>query len=103
MSVASGEGKSQIGQMKDHEQQIRDQIAQGTPFVLITSSGDRIKVRGADWIFLPPLADEGRPLDDQERSDFFQVWGDGRNYRWIAFASVVKHVTLAGDEKNFDS
>jgi len=88
VSVASGEGKSQIGQMKDHEQQIRDQIAQGTPFVLITSSGDRIKVRGADWIFLPPLADEGRPLDDQERSDFFQVWGDGRNYRWIAFASV---------------
>jgi hypothetical protein len=75
--------------MKLHEQEIRDEIAQGRPFVLVTSSGDRIKVRGEDWIFLPPLANEdGQPLDDRERSDLFQVWSSGRNYRWVAFEHI---------------
>ena len=31
--------------MKPHERAIRDEIARGEPFTLVTSSGDRIKVR----------------------------------------------------------
>lgn len=75
--------------MKQNEEQLREEIAQGRPFTLVTNSGDRIKVRGHDWIMLPPLADEdGRELDDSERADFFQVWGNGRNYRWVAFSAI---------------
>jgi hypothetical protein len=75
--------------MKPNEQELRNEIAHGVPFTLVTNSGDRIKVRGHDWIILPPLEDEdGRHLEDSERSDFFHIWGNGRNYRWVAFDSI---------------
>jgi hypothetical protein len=62
--------------MKPHEQELRNEIAHGFPFTLVTSSEDRIRVPGHDWIFLPPLQDDqGNDLEDDERSDFFQVWG----------------------------
>jgi len=76
--------------MKAHEQEIRDEIERDDPFVLVMSSGDRIPVRGRDWIFMPPPLehDEGRALDDQQRSGSFQVWSDGLHYRWVAFSRV---------------
>ena len=75
--------------MKPHEQELRNEIAHGFPFTLVTSSGDRIRVPGHDWIFLPPLQDDqGNDLEDNERSDFFQVWGNGRSYRWVSFGSI---------------
>lgn len=75
--------------MKANEDKIRETVEGGIPFTLVINSGDRVKVRGADWIFLPPLADdEGRILTDENRSDFFQVWGNGKSYRWIAFSAI---------------
>lgn len=55
----------------------------------MTASGDRVKVRSPEHIFLPPVEDEdGRPLEDGQRSDFFEVWGDGRSSRWVAFSGI---------------
>jgi len=31
----------------------------------------------------------GEEIDDAKRSYFFQVWGDGRHYRFVAFASIA--------------
>lgn len=76
--------------MKPNEQKIRDLIGEGTPFTIVVNSGDRIKVRSHDHIFIPPLTDEdGEELSDAERSDFFQVWGRGGHYRWVAFNSIA--------------
>jgi len=37
----------------------------------------------------PPDTDEnGKRLRDGERSDFFQVWSDGKEFRWISFATI---------------
>lgn len=75
--------------MKLHEEQLREEIAANHPFTLITASGDRIKVQSHDHIILPPLVDEdGDEVVDEERSDFFQVWSNGRRYRWVSFASI---------------
>jgi hypothetical protein len=47
-------------------------------------------VASHDHIFIAPLKDEaGEEIDDAKRSDFFQVWGDGRHYRFVAFASIA--------------
>lgn len=76
--------------MKANEAKLREAIEFNQPFTLVANSGDRIKVRGRQWIFLPPLADEnGIELDDDERTDFFEVWGNGRQARWIAFTSIA--------------
>lgn len=75
--------------MKIYEQQLRDQIATNRPFTLVTSSGERIKVRSHDHIILPPRENEnGTALRDKNRSDFFQVWSNGQSYRWVAFSSI---------------
>ena len=75
--------------MKPHEQQLRDEMKTGHPFTLVTASGDRVKVRSHDHIFLPPVIDvNGIPLGDASRSDLFQVWSNGIRYRWITFASI---------------
>lgn len=75
--------------MKPNEKQLREEIAANHPFTLVTSSGERVKVRSHDHIILPPDEDEdGRSLEDNERADFFQVWGNGQRYRWVAFGSV---------------
>jgi hypothetical protein len=76
--------------MKQNEEKLREAIERGQPFTLVATSGDRVKVRGKDWIFLPPLADEdGRDLADEERTDFFEVWGNGKSARWVAFAAIA--------------
>ena len=75
--------------MKINEKKIRETIREGRPFTIITDAGERVKVQGNEWIFLPPLQDENDiPLFDETRSDFFQVWGNGENYRWIAFRTA---------------
>jgi hypothetical protein len=75
--------------MKPNEEQLREEIAANHPFTLVTASGARIKVQSHDHIILPPLVDEnGAGLDDRDRSDFFQVWSNGRRYRWVAFTSI---------------
>ena len=75
--------------MKLHEQEIRTEIANGRPFTLVTASGERVKVRGNEHIFLPPLEDEnGAELNDAGRSDFFEVWSNGRHKRLVAFSSI---------------
>ena len=75
--------------MKPHEEQLRGEIMANHPFTLVTASGTRIKVQSHDHIILPPLVDEnGLDLEDDSRSDFFQVWSNGRRYRWVAFASI---------------
>lgn len=76
--------------MKPNEEKIRQLIEEGLPFILITGSGDRVKVKGRDWIFLQPLESSS-----EERTDFFQVWGNGKSYRWIAFASISMIETVA--------
>ena len=76
--------------MKLHEQEIRELVRQGAPFTIVVQSGDRIRVPTHDHISIPPLTgEEGDPIDDTQRSDFFQVWGDGRHYRFVAFSSVT--------------
>jgi hypothetical protein len=76
--------------MKPNEKKLREAIARGQPFTLVVTSGDRIKVRGKEWIFLPPLADEdGDELTDEERTDFFEVWGNGQSARWVAFEAIT--------------
>ena len=75
--------------MKAHEQEIRTEIESGRPFALVTASGERVKVRSNEHIFLPPLTDEnGAELNDGSRSDFFEVWTDGRRKRLVAFSSI---------------
>jgi hypothetical protein len=67
---------------KPHEQEIRNGIASGRPFTLVTASGQRVNVRSDEHIFLPPREDEnGRELSDEDRSDFFEVWSNGRSKR----------------------
>jgi hypothetical protein len=76
--------------MKQNEDKIREAIERGHPFTLVALSGDRIKVRGKDWVFFPPFEDEdGNALADNERADFFEVWGNGKRARWIAFNSIT--------------
>lgn len=73
--------------MKQHENQLRDERP---PFALVLSSGERVKVRSHDHLFLPPTEDDsGNPLTDAQRSDFFQVWGNGQRYRWVSFAAIT--------------
>jgi hypothetical protein len=75
--------------MKPHEQQLRDETAAGHAFILVTSSGERVRAYSYDHCSLPPLVDEsGVGLRDEERSDFFLVWANGRQYRWVAFSSI---------------
>jgi hypothetical protein len=75
--------------MKPHEQELRDEMTTGHPFTLVTASGERVRVHSRGHIILPPLVDEdGLPLQDDDRSDFFQVWTNGRRYRWVAFSSI---------------
>ena len=75
--------------MKQHEAEIRTEIENGRPFALVTASGERVKVRSNEHIFLPPFEDEnGTEIEDIGRSDFFEVWSNGRRKRLIAFASV---------------
>jgi len=86
--------------MKVNEEEIRETMGAGRPFTIVTDSGERAKVRGRDWIFLPPLEDEdGHPLTDDNRSDFFQVWGNGKSYRWIAFRAANFIDTKAPDQE----
>ena len=75
--------------MKLHEQELRDEMERGAPFTLVTSSGERVRVRSRDHIFLPPLTDDtGQPLTGADRSDLFEVWSNGRRKRLIAFSSI---------------
>jgi hypothetical protein len=49
----------------------------------------RVKVRSNAHIFLPPFVDEnGTELNDVNRSDFFEVWANGRRKRLVAFSSI---------------
>jgi hypothetical protein len=75
--------------MKQHEEEIRREIENGRPFTLVTASGERVKVRSSEHIFLPPFEDEnGAELKDSGRSDFFEVWSNGRRKRLVAFQSI---------------
>ena len=75
--------------MKLNEAEIRDLMERRAKFTIVVDSGDRIKVRSHDHIFIPPLEDErGEQIPDDNRSDFFQVWADGRRYRMVAFNSI---------------
>jgi hypothetical protein len=75
--------------MKLNEAEIRDLMVRRAKFTIVVDSGDRIKVRSHDHIFIPPLEDErGEQIPDDNRSDFFQVWADGRHYRMVAFNSI---------------
>ena len=63
---------------------------------LVLGNGDCIKVRSHDHIFFPPAIDEnGKRLRDGERSDFFQVWTDGKEFRWICFRTISAIETRA--------
>lgn len=76
--------------MKQNEEKLREAIERGQAFTLVMTSGDRVKVRGKEWIFLPPLQDEnGFQLNDDQRTDFFEVWGNGKRARWIAFKAIT--------------
>jgi hypothetical protein len=76
--------------MKPNEEKLTEAIERGQPFTLVVTSGDRIKVRGKEWIFLPPFQDEnGFDLTDDQRADFFEVWGNGKRARWVAFEAIT--------------
>jgi hypothetical protein len=73
--------------MKENEEQLR---TEPPPYTVVLQSGERVKVRSHDHIDFPPTEDEdGRPLDDAERTDFFKVWGNGQRYRWVAFKAIT--------------
>jgi len=73
--------------MKQHEKKLREEHP---PYVLVLSSGERVKVRSHDHIFFPPTVNEdGKRLTDAQRADVFQVWGNGESYRWVAFAQIT--------------
>ena len=75
--------------MKPHEEELRNEIANQRAFALVTASGERVKVRSNEHIFLPPRTNEnGQQLMDENRSDFFEVWSDGRSKRLVAFKSI---------------
>jgi hypothetical protein len=79
--------------LKAHEQKLREELP---PYTLVLTSGERVKVRSHDHIFFPPTENQnGRRLADRERSDFFQVWGDGRAFRWVSFATISAIETRA--------
>ena len=79
--------------MKPFEDKLRTELA---PFTLVLSSGDRVKVRSHDHLSIPPLSDEnGAELIDNERADYFQVWGNGQHYRWIAFSAITAIEAMA--------
>jgi hypothetical protein len=73
--------------MKPFERKLREER---TPFTLVLTGGERIKVRSRDHLSIPHVEDEsGTALSDSERADSFQVWGNGRAYRWIAFNAIT--------------
>jgi hypothetical protein len=75
--------------MKEHEEELRNEIKNGRPFTLVTASRERVRVHSHDHIFLPPFEDEnGQRLDDANRSDFFEVWSNGRSKRLVAFSAI---------------
>ena len=49
-----------------------------------------VNVRTHDHLSIPPSEDEyGNLLSDSLRADVFQVWGDGKRYRWVAFSAIT--------------
>ena len=73
--------------MKPHEQKLREEH---TPYTLVLTSGERVKVRSHDHLDIAPLEDEdGNPLADADRADLFRVWSDGQSYRWVAFNAIT--------------
>jgi hypothetical protein len=82
--------------VKVYEQKLREELP---PYTLVLTSGERVKVRSSDHIFFPPTENEnGRRVSDAQRSDFFQVWGDGRSFRWVSFATISTIETKAPGE-----
>ena len=75
--------------MKKNEAELRQTIADGAPFTIVLTSGDRVRVPSHDHIFLPPLEDEDGVIEDQDRENFFQVWSKGQHYRWVAFDAIA--------------
>jgi hypothetical protein len=74
--------------MKIYEQKLREEPP---PYTLLLISGERVRVRSHDHIFMPPTEDEnGRHLRDTHRSNFFQVWGNGHSFRWISFRTISR-------------
>ena len=79
--------------MKPFEDKLREER---TPYTLVLSSGERVKVRTHDHLSLPPTEDdEGGRLLDNDRADYFQVWGNGRHSRWIAFNAITSIEVMA--------
>jgi hypothetical protein len=79
--------------MKLYEEKLRKEPP---PYTLVLTSGEKVKARGRDHISLPSATDEnGKRLRDGERSDFFQVWTDGKAFRWICFATISAIETQA--------
>ena len=73
--------------MKPFEGKLREER---TPFILVLTSGERIRVQTHDHLSIPPTEDDsGNPLADGERADYFQVWGNGLRYRWVAFNAIT--------------
>jgi hypothetical protein len=82
-----------LSEMKIYEQNLRDEPP---PYTLVLTSGERVKVRSHDHIFLPPVEDEnGKPLRDTQRSNLFQVWGNGYSFRWVSFRTISTIETRA--------
>jgi hypothetical protein len=79
--------------VKVHEQKLREEPP---PYTLVLTSGERVKVHSRDHISLPPTTDEnGKRLRGRERSDFFQVWSNGKEFRWISFVTISAIETRA--------
>jgi hypothetical protein len=83
--------------VKIYEQKLRDEPP---PYTLVLTSGERVKVRSHDHLFLPPTEDEnGKQLRDAQRSNFFQVWGNGQSFRWVSFRTITTIEARAPKQK----
>jgi hypothetical protein len=52
--------------------------------------------RSHDHLSIPPLEDDsGTQLSDADRADYFQVWGNGQRYWWVAFKASTTIEAMA--------
>ena len=78
--------------MHPKEREIREVAAAApfVPFTFVTASGDRYKVPSPDHIlFFPDTDEDGVPMTEEERAQWFIVYGQGPRHRLLFFESIT--------------
>ena len=78
--------------MHPKEREIREVAAAApfVPFTFVTASGDRYKVPSPDHIsFFPDTDEDGVPMTEEERAQWFIVYGQGPRHRLLFFEGIT--------------